>query len=122
FDHLAQQFNLTSDQIADRVGLNRSTVSNLLRLLELHEYVQQLVRDELLSMGQARAMAGISDHARQQQLAKRAVRERLSVREVETAARKLAKQGGEASDNDGQNSEQADGGSSRAAAGGGAAV
>ncbi len=64
-----------------------SSISNLLRLLRLSEDVQQYVRDGLLSMGQARAIAGLPEAARQQSLAERAVRQGLSVRQVEELAR-----------------------------------
>src|SRR5690606_27756622 len=89
FARLGAQFGLSHEQIAGRVGLDRSTVSNLLRLLSLSPAVQQLLRDDLLSMGQARALASVTDHAQQDALARQAVREGLSVRAVEQAARRL---------------------------------
>lgn len=88
FQRLSDRFGMSHDAIAARVGFERSTISNLLRLLSLTEPVKQLVRDDLLSMGQARAIAGLSDAAAQHELAKRAVRDGLSVREVEAAVRK----------------------------------
>lgn len=90
FARLGGQFAMSHEQIATRVGLDRSTVSNLLRLLTLAEPVQQLLRDDLLSMGQARALVGVADAGQQKSLAKQAVREGLSVRAVEQAARRLA--------------------------------
>lgn len=89
FQRLATSFSLSHDSIADRVGLDRSTVANLIRLLALAPGVQQLVRDDLLSMGQARALASMADPAQQESLAKQAVREGMSVREVESAVRRL---------------------------------
>ena len=89
FQHLGDQFGLTHTQIAERVGLERSSVSNLLRLLDLSDFVRDLVRENVLSMGQARAIAGLADAVQQRALAERAVREGLSVRQVEQEARRL---------------------------------
>jgi ParB family chromosome partitioning protein len=89
FQHLGDQFGLTHTQIAERVGLERSTVTNLLRLLDLSDFVRDLVRENVLSMGQARAIAGLADAVQQRGLAERAVREGLSVRQVEQEARRL---------------------------------
>lgn len=73
----------TQEQAAQRLGKSRPAVANLLRLLSLTEPVRQMVRTGLLSQGHARALAGISDAARQVRLARRAVQEGLSVRELE---------------------------------------
>lgn len=89
FQNLGDQFGLTHTQIAQRVGLERSSVSNLLRLLDLSDFVRDLVRENVLSMGQARAIAGLADATQQRALAERAVREGLSVRQVEQEARRL---------------------------------
>lgn len=89
FQHLSNQFGLTHSQIAERVGLERSSVSNLLRLLDLTDFVRDLVRENVLSMGQARAIAGLADAVQQRGLAEKAVREGLSVRQVEQEARRL---------------------------------
>ncbi|MFW5681374.1 MAG: ParB/RepB/Spo0J family partition protein [Phycisphaeraceae bacterium] len=90
FARLLDQFSLTHQQVADRVGVDRSSVANLIRLLALAEPVQVLVRDGRLSMGQARAIAGLSDFEAQQRLAERAVRQGLSVRQVEKLVRAFA--------------------------------
>lgn len=89
FQHLGDQFGLTHTQIAERVGLERPSVSNLLRLLDLSDFARDLVRENVLSMGQARAIAGLADDVQQRGLAERAVREGLSVRQVEQEARRL---------------------------------
>ena len=89
FQHLADQFGLSHSQIAERVGLEPSSVSNLLRLLDLSDFVRDLVRENILSMGQARAIAGIVNGAQQRALAEKAVREGLSVRQVEQEVRRL---------------------------------
>ena len=89
FEHLFSQFKLSHDQIAQRVGVNRSTVSNLLRILNLCDFVQQLIRDGLLSSGQAKAMASLTDPHRQKIVAQQAVAHGWSVRQVEEKIRKL---------------------------------
>ncbi len=89
FQHLGEQFGLSHQQIAERVGLERSSVSNLLRLLDLSDFVRDLIREKLLSMGQARAIAGLADAGQQKAVAERAVREGWSVRQVEAEVRRL---------------------------------
>lgn len=89
FQRLGNQFGLSHSEIAGRVGLERSSVSNLLRLLDLSDFARGLVQENLLSMGQARAIAGLSDAAQQRSLAEQAVREGLSVRQVESEVRRL---------------------------------
>lgn len=93
FRNLAEHFKLSHDQIASRVGVERSTVSNSLRLLVLHHDVQRLIRDNLLSLGQAKALAGVLDPQQQLLLAKRAIRDAWSVRRVESAVRELLQSG-----------------------------
>lgn len=87
FTQLADRYKLSHEQIAERVGADRSTISNTLRLLSLHDDVQQLVRDGLLSAGQARAIAALTDPAGQRALAIKAVKQGMSVRQVEAAVR-----------------------------------
>lgn len=89
FKGLAERFGLGHDEIARRVGLERSTISNLLRLLNLSDDVRRYVRDGMLSMGQARAIAAVSEAVQQLQLAERAVKQGLSVRQVEQLAREV---------------------------------
>ncbi len=93
FSRLIDQFGLSHEEAGTRIGMDRSSISNHLRLLSLGEPVQQLIREGLLSMGQARAMAGLSDVDQQRMLAERAVRQGMSVREVEAAVRRLASGG-----------------------------
>jgi ParB family chromosome partitioning protein len=98
FQVLAQQFKLSHDKIAQRVGVDRSTITNTLRLLTLHADIQQLVRDNHLSLGQAKAIAALADQQQQLIVAKRVIQHGLSVRQVEAAIRSLAKaaRGGDA--------------------------
>jgi ParB family chromosome partitioning protein len=80
---LADQFSLTQEQIAQRVGKARPTIANALRLLELADGTKRLVAERQLTPGHAKALLGIADAREQQLLAARAVAEGLSVREVE---------------------------------------
>lgn len=93
FRSLTERFELSHAEVADRIGLDRSTISNLLRLLELEPSVRELVCDGLLSMGQARALAGLTEPALQKALAQRVVAEGLSVRAVEAAVKKAQARG-----------------------------
>jgi ParB family chromosome partitioning protein len=87
YQQLIEDFGLTHEEVAIRVGRSRTAVTNTLRLLQLPPTVQRLVRDKSLSMGHARALLGTPDRALQEQLAKRIVTEGLSVRAVEDALR-----------------------------------
>lgn len=76
----------TQEAASARLGLDRSTIANMIRLLELPDEVQTLVRKGLLSMGHARALLSLSDRKRQIAVSERVVREGLSVRQVEHMA------------------------------------
>jgi ParB family chromosome partitioning protein len=78
-------FQLTHAQAAERLGEDRATISNFLRLLDLNAGVQDLVARGLLSAGHAKVLAGVTDPARQDALANQAVGEGLSVRKLEEA-------------------------------------
>ncbi len=84
-----QEGGLTQEQVATRVGLQRSTVTNQVRLLELPEDVQKAVARGLLSMGHARALLGLREHKAIRALMRQTIRRELSVREVERRVRKL---------------------------------
>ena len=87
YQQLIEDFGLTHEEVAIRVGRSRTTVTNTLRLLQLPPTIQRLVQDRSLTMGHARALLGTPDRAFQEQLAKRIVAEDLSVRAVEEAVR-----------------------------------
>jgi ParB family chromosome partitioning protein len=89
FQHLLSTYNLNHDEVAERVGLDRSTVTNHLRLLVLAPQVRQLVAEGHLQMGHARALAGVTDHALQEQIASRVTNEQWSVRKVEAEVRRV---------------------------------
>ncbi len=92
FRQLSERFGLAHDQVAERVGLDRSTVTNLLRLLKLALDVRQLIADGLISMGHARALAGLTDPEIQTKLAAQIVREGWSVRQTEAAVRRAGQE------------------------------
>src|SRR5262245_32047829 len=83
YQRLAQEFGLTQDEVARRTGKDRSTVSNFLRLLKLSKDVQEMVLDDRLSMGHARALLAIDGAGEQRALADRALKYAWSVRQVE---------------------------------------
>jgi len=83
YRELIVRFSLTQDQAASKLGVKRSSVANMLRLLELPEDIQQLVSRGTLTMGHARALLGLSDVHEQRRLARRIEKEELSVRHVE---------------------------------------
>lgn len=87
YQQLIEDFNLTHDEVATRVGKSRSAVSNALRLFQLPPTIQRMVAEGELSAGHARALLGTPDRAFQEALAKRAAAETLSVRDVEEAVR-----------------------------------
>ena len=92
FARLIEQFGLTHEQVSERVGIERSTVTNTLRLLHLHPDVQEMVRRGHLSAGHARALlslAGNGDSTLQVELAQRVVKSGWSVRTLEQAVRNL---------------------------------
>jgi ParB family chromosome partitioning protein len=90
YQQLIEDFGLTHEEVASRVGRTRASVSNTLRLFQLPPGLQRLVIDAQLSAGHARALLGTPDRGFQEQLARRAVAEGLSVRAVEDAIRQRA--------------------------------
>jgi ParB family chromosome partitioning protein len=87
YQQLIEDFQLTHDEVATRVGKSRAAITNALRLFQLPPSIQKLVVDSSLSAGHARALLGSPDRAFQESLARRAVAEGLSVRAVEEAVR-----------------------------------
>ncbi|MGQ0803001.1 MAG: ParB/RepB/Spo0J family partition protein [Actinomycetota bacterium] len=87
YQQLIEDFKLTHERVASRVGRSRATVTNMLRLLQLPPGIQRLLRDGKIEAGHARALLGTPDRAFQELLARRTVDEGLSVREVEDAVR-----------------------------------
>ena len=87
YQQLVDDFGMTQEQVAERVGRSRPAVANTLRLLQLPPEIQRLVADGALSAGHARALLGVEDRSFQVGLAERAAKEGLTVREVEQAVR-----------------------------------
>ena len=87
YQQLVEDFSLTHEQVASRVGKSRSAVTNTLRLLSLPPAVQSLLADGRLAAGHAKALLGSPDRAFQEQLARRAAAESWSVRMLEEAVR-----------------------------------
>ncbi len=87
YERLAHDFALSHAAIADAVGRDRSTVANAVRLLKLPKSVQQLVADDALSAGHARALLSLGDGKQIERLAKQCVTQGWSVREMERQAR-----------------------------------
>ncbi len=87
---LAQEYSLTHEEIALRMGKDRSTITNLLRLLKLSDEILKHVSRETLSMGHARVLLGLLDEQREE-LASRIIKDKWSVREAESWVRNLNK-------------------------------
>ena len=110
YQQLLEDFHLTHDELASRVGRSRAAISNTLRLFQLPPTVQRLVAEGRLTAGHARALLTTPDRAYQEVLAQRIVTDGMSVRAVEEAARQ----------HNADQAAQASGGPAPAGAGGGA--
>ncbi len=89
FNKLCHELNLSHDEVAQRTGKNRATITNTLRLLKLPADIQGLLADHRLSMGHARAILGLPDLDLQRQVAEKASAQGLSVRQVEHLVQKM---------------------------------
>ena len=87
YQRLIEECKLTQDQLSEKVGKDRSTVANFLRLLKLPAEIQIAIRDGYITMGHARALVNISDKKKQLIILKRIINEDLSVRQVEMLTR-----------------------------------
>lgn len=91
YKRLLTEFNLKQDEVADRVSKSRTAVTNSMRLLKLCDEVQQMVIENMITTGHARAILSVEDPTEQYALAQRIFDEKLSVREVEKLVRNLGK-------------------------------
>jgi ParB family chromosome partitioning protein len=91
FRRLLDEFKLKQDEVAERVSKSRAAVTNALRLLKLDAKIQQMIIDELISTGHARALLAVEDKEEQYTLANQIFDEKLSVREVEKIVKQLNK-------------------------------
>jgi ParB family chromosome partitioning protein len=89
FQRLVDEFSMSHEQVADRIGKDRSTVANSIRLLKLPISVRQLVEDQRLGMGHARALLGLDEPAAIEQAARTVVAKGFSVRATEDLVKKL---------------------------------
>ncbi|PLW95886.1 MAG: chromosome partitioning protein ParB [Marinilabiliales bacterium] len=87
YKRLIEECNLTQEKLSSRLGRNRSTITNYLRLLKLPPKVQIALRDELITMGHARALITVEDGVYQERLLDRIIDEDLSVRQIEQLVR-----------------------------------
>ena len=106
YKRLLNEFNLKQDEVAERVSKSRTAVTNSMRLLKLNEKVQQMVIDEMLTTGHARALLGIDDQEKQFLVAQKIFDEKLSVRDTEKLVKKLQKEKKEKKDGSDQKDEK----------------
>lgn len=91
YKRLLEEFNLKQDEVAERVSKSRTAVTNSIRLLKLSDRVQQMVIDDMISTGHARALLAVEDGEEQYALAQKIFDEKLSVRETEKLVKNLHK-------------------------------
>lgn len=91
YKRLLTEFNLKQDEVAERVSKSRAAVTNSIRLLKLSDNVQQMVIDEMISTGHARALLAVENPDEQYNLAQKIFDEKLSVRDVEKMVKNLYK-------------------------------
>lgn len=89
YKKLLTEFNLKQDEVADRVSKSRAAVTNSMRLLKLDERVQQMVIDDMISTGHARALLPLADNEKQFVIGQKIFDERLSVRDTEKLIKKM---------------------------------
>lgn len=93
YKRLLTEFNLKQDEVAERVAKSRTAVTNSMRLLKLCDDVQQMIIDDMISTGHARALITIEDPEQQYAIAQQIFDEKLSVRDVEKLVKNLNKPG-----------------------------
>ncbi|MBD5394574.1 MAG: ParB/RepB/Spo0J family partition protein [Lachnospiraceae bacterium] len=91
YKRLLTEFNLKQDEVADRVSKSRTAVTNSMRLLKLCDEVQQMIINDMISTGHARALISIEDPEQQYSIAQKIFDEKLSVRDVEKLVKDLGK-------------------------------
>ena len=89
YKRLLTEFNLKQDEVAERVSKSRTAVTNAMRLLKLNEKVQQMLIDEMLTTGHARALLAIEDQEKQYEAAQKIFDEKLSVRDTEKLVKNI---------------------------------
>lgn len=94
YQRLIDEINLTQEKLSDRIGKNRSTIANYLRLLKLDPIIQTGMRDGFLSMGHGRALINIDDQNRQLEIYEKIIADSLSVRQTEKLVQDIASPNG----------------------------
>lgn len=92
FKRLLTEFHLKQDEVAERVSKSRTAVTNSMRLLKLDDRVQQMLIDDMISTGHARALLGVEDKEQQYKLAQKVFDEKLSVRDIEKLMKSFSKE------------------------------
>lgn len=92
FERLIKEFNITQEDLSKRVGKDRATIANYLRILKLPDEVRQYLKKGTITMGHAKAILSIEDPQKQVEVAQMVIKKALSVRQTEELVRKLAKQ------------------------------
>ena len=101
YQHLIEQYNLTQEQLSDKVGKNRATVANYLRLLKLPAPIQMALKNKVIDMGHARALLALNDPAAQLEVFNEFKKDKISVRKIEEMVKELS-QGGSVKSKEGK--------------------
>ena len=101
YQHLIEQYNLTQEQLSDKVGKNRATVANYLRLLKLPAPIQMALKNKVIDMGHARALLALNDPKAQLEVFNEFKKDKISVRRIEEMVKELS-QGGSVKNKDGK--------------------
>jgi len=88
-NRLMMDFELTQEDISKRLGKKRPTIANLLRLLDLPQTLQEMLENNVISFGHARALLAVENHDKKIQLAEKIIQEKLTVREIEEIVRNI---------------------------------
>ena len=91
YRQLIDKYGFTQDELAEKISKSRTAITNTLRLLKLDERVRQMIIDELISTGHARAILSIEDSDKQYEFAQKIFDEKMSVRDVEKAIKNMQK-------------------------------
>ena len=91
YRQLIDKYGFTQDELAEKISKSRTAITNTLRLLKLDERVRQMIVDELISTGHARAILSIEDSDKQYEFAQKIFDEKMSVRDVEKAIKNMQK-------------------------------
>ena len=90
YQHLIEQYNLTQEQLSDKVGKNRATVANYLRLLKLPAPIQMALKNKTIDMGHARALLALNDPKAQLEVFNEFKKDKISVRRIEEMVKELS--------------------------------